>query len=87
MRCWTFLNTPSSEVTDRAIRDNMTLSNTIVRVVPLCFYASAAFCAGNIVSTNDDGWAVAQIRALYSDMTAAGFNVSSALCQCHFLPS
>lgn len=29
----------------------------------------------NIVLTNDDGWAVAQIRAQYNALNAAGFNV------------
>lgn len=30
----------------------------------------------NIVLTNDDGWAVAQIRAQNNALKAAGFNVS-----------
>ncbi|KAH9922173.1 sure-like protein [Fomitopsis serialis] len=45
------------------------------RIVAALSCISAALCAGNIVSTNDDGWAVAQIRALYTDLTAAGFDV------------
>ena len=30
----------------------------------------------NIVLTNDDGWAVAQIRAQFNALEAAGYNVS-----------
>ncbi|PSS30879.1 hypothetical protein PHLCEN_2v2606 [Hermanssonia centrifuga] len=40
----------------------------------LPFVTSAAFCQ-NIVLTNDDGWAVAQIRAQNNALIAAGFNV------------
>ncbi|TFY62436.1 hypothetical protein EVJ58_g3864 [Rhodofomes roseus] len=49
--------------------------SSIIRFIVICWCASAALCAENIVSTNDDGWAVAQIRALYTDLTAAGFDV------------
>ncbi len=31
----------------------------------------------NIILTNDDGWAVAQIRAQNDALKAAGYNVSS----------
>ncbi|KZT69464.1 survival protein sure-like phosphatase/nucleotidase [Daedalea quercina L-15889] len=48
---------------------------TAIRIVTALSCISAAWCTGNIVSTNDDGWAVAQIRALYTDLTAAGFDV------------
>ncbi|KAF8182871.1 survival protein sure-like phosphatase/nucleotidase [Pholiota molesta] len=39
-----------------------------------CAYYTIAY-AQNIVLTNDDGWAVAQIRAEYTALVAAGFNV------------
>ncbi len=32
--------------------------------------------AQNIILTNDDGWAVAQIRAQFNAISAAGYNVS-----------
>ena len=68
---------PPTETIDRGIHRSMMLRITTVRIASLCLYASVALCAGNIVSTNDDGWAVAQIRALYSDLTAAGFDAST----------
>ena len=39
-------------------------------------FACAAF-GQNILLTNDDGWAVAQIHAQNDALKAAGFNVSS----------
>ncbi len=33
--------------------------------------------ATNIVMTNDDGWATAQIRAEYAALKSAGYNVGS----------
>ena len=36
--------------------------------------------AQDIVLTNDDGWAVAQIRAQNDALKAAGFNVSLSCC-------
>jgi 5'-nucleotidase len=41
-----------------------------------CAYYTIAY-AQNIVLTNDDGWAVAQIRAEYTALVAAGFNVGN----------
>lgn len=41
----------------------------------LSFASLAVVCGQNIVLTNDDGWAVAQIRAEYTALTAAGFDV------------
>ena len=43
--------------------------------------------ARNLLLTNDDGWAVAQIRAQYQELTDAGFDVRrnlsiKCLCQC-----
>lgn len=32
-----------------------------------------------VVLTNDDGWAVAQIRAEYTALQAAGYNVKSII--------
>lgn len=32
----------------------------------------------NILQTNDDGWAVANIRALNNDLIAAGYDVSTS---------
>ena len=87
MGCPDPLNVPSAEAVDRTVPQSRMLRDTAVRLAALCLYASAASCAGNIVSTNDDGWAVAQIRALYSDMTAAGFDVSTLLRQYRLLSS
>jgi hypothetical protein len=36
----------------------------------------ARYAAQKIVLTNDDGWAVAQIRDEYNQLRAAGFEVS-----------
>ena len=36
---------------------------------------AACAVAQKIVVTNDDGWAVAQIRAEYNALTAAGYDV------------
>ena len=47
------------------------------RLLLFCAYASAT----NIVVTNDDGWAVANVRAQFSALTDAGFNVSHGLQQ------
>ena len=54
-----------------------TFCSTMSRVhfVALLLYsASAVFCQ-NIILTNDDGWAVAQIRAQFDALNATGFNV------------
>lgn len=37
--------------------------------------AAVAASAQNIILTNDDGWAVAQIRAQNEALKASGFNV------------
>lgn len=42
----------------------------------LLIFGVATSQAQNLVLTNDDGWAVAQIRAQYSALTSAGFDVS-----------
>lgn len=41
----------------------------------LAFASLAVVCGQNIILTNDDGWTVAQIRAEYTALTAAGFDV------------
>ena len=40
---------------------------------------SPAPCKANILVTNDDGWAVAQIRSEFDAIVAAGYNVCSDL--------
>ena len=40
---------------------------------------SSTGAATNIVLTNDDGWAVAQLRAEYTALNAAGYNVREAV--------
>lgn len=45
---------------------------TVVLAISLISTGSAT----NIVLTNDDGWAVAQIRAEYAALKTAGYNVS-----------
>ncbi|KAF7791415.1 hypothetical protein EIP86_002431 [Pleurotus ostreatoroseus] len=46
----------------------------VLRLLPL-FIASASVLCQNLVLTNDDGWAVAQIRAQNDALKDAGFNV------------
>ena len=48
-------------------------------VVLASLFAALAF-AQNILLTNDDGWAVAQIHAQNDALKAAGFNVSAHEC-------
>ena len=43
--------------------------------LPLLTLLPLAARAVNIVSSNDDGWAEANIRALYDSLTAAGNSV------------
>lgn len=45
-------------------------------VVVLTTYVSLMCHASKIVLTNDDGWAVAQIRAQYAALKSSGFDVS-----------
>ena len=50
----------------------------LLRAVALALLLErAAVGAQKIVLTNDDGWAVAQIRAQYDALVASGFDVSS----------
>ena len=46
-------------------------------VVSALLLLTAVACAQKILITNDDGWAVAQIRAEYTALKAAGYNVGS----------
>ena len=48
---------------------------TILRAVSFALLLKHA-AAKKIVLTNDDGWAVAQIRAQFDALEAAGFDVS-----------
>ncbi|KAH9837794.1 sure-like protein [Rhodofomes roseus] len=50
----------------------LALSRLLVFIALSC---SSAVLASNIVLTNDDGWAVAQIRAQYADLASAGHDV------------
>ncbi|KAF9797102.1 hypothetical protein IEO21_10910 [Rhodonia placenta] len=50
------------------------LSSAWLRLA-LAFASISALSAQNILLTNDDGWAVAQIRAQYDALTGAEFNV------------
>jgi len=43
--------------------------------LPLLALFPLAVSAVNIVSSNDDGWAEANIRALYDSLTAGGHSV------------
>jgi 5'-nucleotidase len=49
----------------------------MMKVIPvlLATYFHAALGV-RVVLTNDDGWAVAQIRAQYEALTASGYDVS-----------
>ncbi len=42
-------------------------------------YLVGSVAATNILLTNDDGWAVAQIRAQYSAINSAGYSVRTTL--------
>ena len=44
---------------------------SLAALLPACVYAGT----GSIVLTNDDGWAVAQIRAQRDSLVHAGFDV------------
>lgn len=57
---------------------------TFVSLVLLCSVAVTA--ATNILLTNDDGWAVAQIRAQFSAIDAEGYDVSAAEFRLHRSP-
>ena len=48
--------------------------STLLRVAVAVSCVSVAL-ARNILLTNDDGWAVAQIRAQYKELTDAGYDV------------
>ena len=48
--------------------------STLLRVAVTVSCVSVAL-ARNILLTNDDGWAVAQIRAQYKELTDAGYDV------------
>ena len=48
---------------------------TPIPVATLLLYAASAALSQNVILTNDDGWAVAQIRAQFDALNAAGFNV------------
>ena len=48
----------------------------LLRVVSLGLVLRHAAEAQNIILTNDDGWAVAQIRAQFDALQSVGFNVS-----------
>lgn len=47
----------------------------------LVFCSVQAALSQKIILTNDDGWAVAQIRAQHDALIAAGFDVSTAIFQ------
>ncbi|CAK5270965.1 unnamed protein product [Mycena citricolor] len=47
----------------------------VFRTLILCALVQLAVAAPKIVLTNDDGWAVAHIRAQYSALEAAGYDV------------
>lgn len=49
----------------------------ITVVLAISFLGSSAT---NIVISNDDGWAVAQIRAEYAALKTAGYNVGLTSC-------
>ena len=49
----------------------------LAHLVFLIACLAAAVQAQNVVLTNDDGWATANIRAQDSALTSAGFNVSA----------
>ena len=56
----------------------------------LLFATLITIRAQTIILTNDDGWAVAQIRAQYSALKAGGFDVSISLlllCQQTYAPT
>jgi hypothetical protein len=47
-------------------------------LAPLLFLGRSA-AALNVLSTNDDGWAEANIRAQFNSLVAAGFNVKLSM--------
>lgn len=55
-------------------RFNTIVTSIVVRILAL--QSSVASAKTTIVLTNDDGWAVANIRAQFDALTNAGFNVS-----------
>ncbi len=63
---------PRPPIHDRFGERTLRTMHFLLALLP--FVTSAAFCQ-NIVLTNDDGWAVAQIRAQNNALIAAGFNV------------
>ena len=48
---------------------------TPIPIATLLLCAASAALSQNVILTNDDGWAVAQIRAQFNALNAAGFNV------------
>ena len=48
---------------------------TPITIATLLLCAASAALSQNVILTNDDGWAVAQIRAQFDALNAAGFNV------------
>lgn len=52
-----------------------TFLTTLSFILPLAVFAQGPGGTNRVVLTNDDGWAVAQIRAEYDVLRAAGYDV------------
>ena len=65
----------TTQGTQNAVMPALALLNTLVAIVGTLFTVLSATRAQSIVLTNDDGWAVAQIRAEFNALEAAGFQV------------
>ena len=48
---------------------------TPIAIATFLLCAASAALSQNVILTNDDGWAVAQIRAQFDALNAAGFSV------------
>lgn len=64
-----------------ALQNSVTMQNKLYASVLLAILlVSGTRAATKIVLTNDDGWAVAQLRAEYTALTAVGYSVSTNHC-------
>lgn len=60
------------------------MENSKIKVacISLLFIVASGYCQ-KLVLTNDDGWAVAQIRAEYEALTEAGYDVRGCMLRSH----
>ena len=55
------------------------MSHKTVALLGLALTLPTSVIAQNIVISDDDGWATAQIRAQYESLSSAGYNVRPCL--------